>query len=229
MANLAEKICNTHRIFLDNIVNLGLVRDSNPLINNFFLSSEDGYVNHLTWNKTCNLSYLFGDYLSIKQYLNVLDRRDYTILFSDGAVLQVDYLIREAEILKHRLCYLPSPIEYEPGDLYDLTLDEYIACISNEELVSATRLVTPVRFDFHYKHRDEKHEHSHLTLNKSSCRIPGYGPVSLAHFLKFMMRYFYEDHFESEGIWDGIEPAFFNRTLAHPSPHEFHFDSSIGR
>lgn len=228
MPSLSDRTIHQHRCFLDNVTELGLVRDSNPLVEYNFHSMEDGRVNRLTWSDKANLSYLFGDFFTVEQYIQVLEKRDYTILFLDGALLQVDYTIVGDDVKKHRLCYLPSPIDYEPGNLYEMTVDEYIGCLSASEIMKSVRLVTPVRFDFDGKFRDEKHEHSHLTINKSSCRVPGYGAVSLPHFFKFIVRYFYEDFFSKPRLWEGIEPIVYKRTLDAHS-HEFHFESAVMR
>lgn len=225
--SLADQLMGQYRAFETEVGLCGLSADVNSLFNfSYFDSEHKRNVNHLTWNSSAKLSYLFGEYLSVDQYLQVLQNRDFVILFSDYSVLQLEYKIAGNDILTHRLCYMPSPVNFDPEFMFDYSALDYVNDLGSDGLRQSLRMVTPVRFDFDSNFRDDKHEYSHLTLNKDTCRVPGYGPVSFGHFFKFIIRYFYEDYFFKID-WKEILPEVYIKTIDHPRPHELYFDSSI--
>jgi hypothetical protein len=109
----------------------------------------------------------------------------------------------------------------------EFSLSELPALFAAEELRSRLKLTSPVRFDYDSEFSDERHAHSHVSFNKDTCRIPAYGPISLGHFIRFILRYFYETEFASLEGWEELRPQLFVRTLPHPPPHELHFDTAV--
>ncbi|WP_075358828.1 DUF2290 domain-containing protein [Caballeronia sordidicola] len=223
MVNKTRRILDDFAGFLDEATEKGLLRDSNQLVS---FSTRKGM--RYSWDAGANLSYLFTDHASIEQYVEVLLRRDYSFCLFDGGIIQIDYTIKDNEIMGHRLCYTPCPFHYEPGDWIGIALSEIPSMMSASELIKDARLGSPIRFDFDSEFNDEKHAHSHLTLNKQTCRIPTYGPLSLGHFFRFILRYFYESNFDNGPWLADVRPKLFTRTLTHPSPHEMHIESAVG-
>lgn len=225
MSKLSNNLNDTHRAFINNITELGLALDTNPLLKMEYKIKEN-LINHLSWSHHTHLSYLFSEHFSIKQYIELLKKRDFTLLLRDGAAIQIEYKIEKNTVLKHRLCYFPSPINYQDIDLYEMSLEEYLQCLSAKELISEAKLVTPIRFDYDCNFQDDKHANSHLTLNKNSFRLPVYGPIDMAKFFKFIIRYFYEEYFFKIELWDGVVQYINTNTLSSPDMHEFYFNSA---
>lgn len=218
-----RRILDDFTLFLDELTERGLLIDGNPLIAFHFKNKT-----RLSWSTSANLAYLFTEHSSIEQYVEVLQRRDFSFCLFDGGLIQVDYTIEDDEVVAHRLCYIPCPFEYEPSQWLGIPLAEIPSMMSVGEFIKSARLSSPIRFDFDSEFSDEKHAHSHLTLNKQTCRIPAYGPISLGHFLRFILRYFYEPQFDAGNWLADVRPKLYTRTLPHPSPHEIHIESSIG-
>lgn len=223
MAELGQRISENFHGFLDLLIERNLLIDSNPLL---LIKSIKG--TNLTWSTSTGLSYLFTDYASIDQYVEILNRRDFNFCLYDGGLIQIEYFIKDDEIFKHRLCYIPCPFSYDPLSWEGIALSDIPSMMSASDLLKDARLTSPIRFDFDAEFSDEKHAFSHLTLNKSSCRVPAYGPISLGHFFRFILRYFYEVEFDLGLGWEEFRPKLYSRTLIHPSPHEMHIESAIG-
>ncbi|MDB5823094.1 MAG: hypothetical protein JWR21_1798 [Herminiimonas sp.] len=218
-----RRILDDFNLFLDELTEGGLLIDGNPLVALRFKNKA-----RLSWSASANLAYLFTEHSSIEQYVEVLQRRDFSFCLFDGGLIQVDYTVEDDEVVAHRLCYIPCPFEYEPSQWLGIPLADIPSMMSVDEFIKLTRLSSPIRFDFDSEFSDEKHAHSHLTLNKQTCRIPAYGPISLGHFLRFILRYFYEPQFDAGNWLADVRPKLYTRTLLHPSPHEFHIESAIG-
>lgn len=219
---IAGLIVEEYDDVLESLSRRGLLRDARPLI-----PFEYGRSTVLSWDRAPKLSYLFETFTSLDHYCTILDKQDFSICFIDGGVVQITYVVSNGEISSHRLCYFPCPFSFDPKDLEHFALSELPATFTSDELRAEIRLVTPIRFDFDIDTLDERHSHSHITINQDSCRVPAYGPVSLGHFFNFILRYFYESEFSSPFAWEGPRPRITRRTLSHPAPHELHVESSI--
>lgn len=223
MSAIVKKITQEFQFLLDTLIERGLLIDSNPL-----LVQESAEGTRISWSSSAGLSYLFSDYTTFGQYLELLNRRDFNLCLYDGGIVQINYFVKHDEITMHRLCYTPCPFEYVASEWEEFSLSEVPLLMSESDLLRETRLASPVRFDFDKDFSDEKHAFSHVSLNKQTCRIPAYGPVSLGHFFRFILRYFYEEHFDV-GPWrTELSPHLYSRTLDRPSPHEFHIESAVG-
>ena len=231
MSSLAKEFLEQYKAFLEALVERELLIDANPLeLTDYSVKDEEGNSvrnTTLSWSGASGLSYLFSDFSSIEQYVEVIRRRDFNFCLSDGSFIQVFYQIEDEEIRSHRLCFYPCPFAYSNEDLGDIGLADLPALMSPQELISGVRLASPIRFDYDRDFSDERHAHAHVTINQTTCRVPTFGPVSLGHFMRFVFRYFYADHFDAEGWWPEVRPRVFKKTLGHPRPHEFYIESSI--
>lgn len=223
MDSTVRRLLEDFHFFLEALAERGLLIDANNLVPRV---SKSGTV--VTWGSGANLSYLFSEYASIGQYVQMLENRDFCLCLSDGALIQIAYLVEEGEVQSHRLCYVPCPFEYNSAEWPGFTLSEIPAMMAASDFLYSARLASAVRFDFDANHSDGRHAHSHVTINKATCRIPAYGPISLGHFFRLILRYFYEEHFDIDSWSDAPRPQLYARTLSHPSPHEIHIESAIG-
>ena len=123
-------------------------------------------------------------------YMELVENNQFHIMLPDGGVMLFQYRFNcEGQLLKHRLCYFPSPqlptVEEAP-ELYHN--DQLYADILLDRIVRF-----PVRFDYDPEsYRPRFHPQSHLTLGQfENCRIPVSCPVSPNDFLKFVLLNFY--------------------------------------
>ena len=207
---------------IDLLVDRELVIDTNNVV-----VGEAAGRYTITWGPHARLAYLFGTYTSLNQYIALVLNRDYTALLVDGSALQIHYAVEGDEIISHRLCYFPCPFIVDPAEIDDYGLTEIPDLLSDKEFKSRLKLVTPIRFDFDLSLQDDIHYHSHVTAGKDSCRIPAFGPLSVGHFLYFVLGYFYQEHFPTDDAFEDLEPTLLGRTLNNPPGHRLFFDTAI--
>lgn len=226
-----HQVMEDYQSFMDALIDRELLIDANPLEalqhTDIDESGKKIALTTISWAGSSGLSYLFSDYASIKQYQETIRRRDYNFCLADGAIIQLRYKFDDTKIIYHRLCYTPCPYPYSPEDFGDIGLADIPDLMGASDFISNTRLVSPIRFDFDFYFTDDKHAKSHLSLNKQTCRIPAYGPISLGHFMQFIFRYFYEEDYDDNGWWPAVRPRVTAKTLGYPRPHEFHLESSV--
>lgn len=129
------------------------------------------------------------DYIDIYNYLE--SKRQYNVKLIDGALIHLLYVYnRKGALLKHRLCYFPSPsfesFQNEP-ELYITENDLYA------DVIAKNILPVPIRFDFDpLNHKEIHHPSSHITFGQyKNCRIPVVSPLCPVTFLNFILSSFY--------------------------------------
>jgi hypothetical protein len=207
-------------------LNLLLAADLVIDANNVVIAEAGGRIN-VSWTTTPNLGYLFSDFATLEHYQAVLLNRDYNILLADGSIVQVSYQVEGDEVTRHRLCYFPCPFLVDTDEIAEYGLNDLIDLLCADEFQSRLRLVSPVRFDFDAEFFDEYHHYSHMTTIKKTCRVPAFGPLSVGHFLRFVLSYFYQSHFSNDESFDELQARFYSRTLSVPPGHELFFETSI--
>jgi hypothetical protein len=135
----------------------------------------------------------FSEFGALDDYLTALRRGDFACVLLDGSLLQIAFAFRGDELVTHRLCFHPCPIDLSPQEIEGMPLDEMIELYLENDWRSRLRLRTPLRFDFDVSAAKIMHSASHLHLSGSHCRIPVFGPLSLGHFVRFVFRHFYPD------------------------------------
>lgn len=221
MDKLASGIMLEYQQAIDDLNEEGLLIDLNYLV-----PQITQYKTILSWSNNANLSYLFSEYSQLDHYRAILENRDYSFCFADGGIVQIRYDISDKTIIGHRLSFFPCPYTFTSDETIDISLSELPLYFSAEELRSRLKLISPIRFDYDAELADERHSPAHFTINKDSCRVPAYGPVSLGHFIRFVLRYFYETEFASKDDWDELKPRLYLRTLHYPPPHELHIETA---
>jgi hypothetical protein len=221
MDQSASKILAAYNAATDELLERELLIESRSLI-----QFETEHRTMLSWSGGGHLSYLYGEYSTLEHYRAMLNQRDFCLCFTDGGLVQIRYDIEDKEIVSHRLCFFPCPFSFDSEDTEGIALADVPLLFSADELRNRFRLASPIRFDFDANITDERHAHSHVSLNKETCRLPAYGPVSLGHFFRFILRYFYEVEFANLNEWENLTPRLYRRTLQHPPPHEFHLDTA---
>jgi hypothetical protein len=143
------------------------------------------------------LGYLSGTSIALKNvgysiaYSKIEGNDQYHVKLPDGGLLLFQYSF-DAEsdmLLKHRLCFFPSPRLPTMEEAPELYQDD----LTYADLVLERLVRFPIRFDFDPENaKDVVHPHCHLTLGQfDNCRIPVSHPVSPYTFIMFVLRNFY--------------------------------------
>ncbi|WP_296595427.1 DUF2290 domain-containing protein [Phenylobacterium sp.] len=147
-------------------------------------------------------SLIIDDPARILDYLALLERKEYSFLMHDGAIVQVSYTFEGTDIDRHRLLYYPCPFSIDATllDELEVSLSDLIREIYMEDLERSVALRSPVRFDYAPEAAADFHPASHITFNEQSCRIPVRAPMRFDQFMRFVLENFYPSILEDESI-----------------------------
>lgn len=151
----------------------------------------------VTWSNSVSLSSLFDITSAYDQYVESLRQRWFTIVLFDGSLLQFSYTFDRNDLVKHRLSFQPCPVIIRPSELGSFSIEEILDLLEGKEFKNRVRLEGPLRFDFDEAAENSDHPPSHLTISRTSCRVPVSAPLSVGHFIKFLFLHFYPDHWIS--------------------------------
>jgi hypothetical protein len=164
----------------------------------------------------------------IEHYRQIVSNRDYLMRLDDGSVIQVAYRVEDEGVSWHRLCWFPCPFAFTEEEFSEVGEGDLLTLLELLSL-SEIQMVTPVRFDFDVAFADDIHTHSHLTFNKSYCRIPVFGPLSVAHFFRLIYSSFCSEGYETPIGLRNLMAILHGRTLARPVAQELYFDTPTSR
>ena len=150
----------------------------------------------VTWSNDTELSELF-DALTIDEYRITLDRRWFSAVLFDGALLQFSYTFKNGNLKKHRLYFFPCPITFTDTELNQMTISELLECFDGNEFRERIRIEGPIRFDYDLDAGTVAHPPSHLTISRATSRVPVAYPLSIGHFVRFIFSNFYPDQWDS--------------------------------
>lgn len=172
----------------------GLVLDSR---NHQAYQRANGVI-EVTWG---NDGYILKDntFASLEEYCSLIESRQYSMLLTDGSMLQLSYKLDRREITGHRLCWYPSPVELdEKIDIYSIV--DYVLERMATGDTRFFRARSPLRFDFAPEQAKEDHPVTHLHLGHEDCRIPVKSSLSLKAFMSFIVENFYPEVKENKSL-----------------------------
>ncbi|WP_441261237.1 DUF2290 domain-containing protein [Bradyrhizobium sp. 521_C7_N1_3] len=139
-------------------------------------------------------------------YLALLERKEYSFLMRDGAIVQVSYTFEGGAIDRHRLLYLPCPFSVDVSllDQLEVSLSDLIREVYMSDLERSIALRSPIRFDYAPEAAADFHPASHITINEQTCRIPVRSPMRFDQFMRFVLENFYPHVIEEQSIADAI-------------------------
>lgn len=152
-----------------------------------------------------------NEFSSLSEYISLLLRSQYTLVLFDGSLIQISYTIERNEIVGHRLCWYPSPI-----DISDVReVDEIVFRLKDLLMENSEALEdhltdpqpsypvklngvynrSPLRFDFVAMPEAQKDAHPdvHMHISHENCRIPVKTPLCIRMFMRFIVENFYSD------------------------------------
>lgn len=144
----------------------------------------------ISWDKEANISETFDKNLSYKEVYDICrDRRYFTLLLVDEAIIQFYYKFKNGVLLNHRIAFLPSPYLEEFQNNPDLYIDDLIYA----EVINKSLVPSPIRFDYDKKSFvDTDHPQSHMTIGQyQNCRIPVKSALTPFQFINFIFNNFY--------------------------------------
>lgn len=151
-----------------------------------------GSVRRITWssNPIVPGDLFRGDIMTVADYQEWVSMGGYSAVLFDGALLQLSFDFRGSELVGHRLAYLPCPFQVDFEMMSAFSLSELMDLYC-EEPSARVAMKSPVRFDFDPRNQAGNHPASHLTMQRSTVRMPVVAPLSPGHFIHFVFANFY--------------------------------------
>lgn len=179
----------------------------------------------LMWTRSDpNASLIIDDPARILDYMALLDRKEYSYLMNDGAILQISYTYDGDCIDRHRLLYYPCPFSIDQTYLEgsDIPLSDLIRDVYLGDLEKSIALKSPIRFDYAPEATADFHPASHITINTPSCRIPVRSPIRFDQFVRFIFEHFYPDILNVPSIAASIQTEFDDECLSEHDRGRIH-------
>lgn len=148
----------------------------------------------VSWPSGGSTSVFNGNGALLDEYCAFVRERLYSAVLLDGSLLQLSYEINRNTVVRHRLCYVPSPFEFDE----DLLREEPIVDVVEyyrQQAPTALRPRSPVRFDYDADAERANHPASHLTMLDPNCRWAVSSPLCLGLFVRWVFRHFYSDFY----------------------------------
>lgn len=192
------------------LVEIGLANDQNYP----FKRRVGSHAIEISFPGANHLSIVLKNERYDKIYQALRAERAYSVLMSDGAMLQMNYMFKDGKLERHRLAFLPSPFLLAFQNYPEIYLEDSVYA----EIIGKGVVPFPIRFDFDDRKEvfeEINHPKSHLTLGQyQNCRIPVSAALTPASFVEFILQNFYHTDFRAHAE---LLPQFterFEETLA---------------
>ena len=216
---------NAVKIELDNVISLLVKHGFADKFNFTSLRNISGGEVSVEYSGMENISVALKNLPYSDSYTELVRRNQYNLKLLDGAILQIMYRFDSAgKLIKHRLCFMPSPFNDEFQNEPEIYLDDIIYA----EVVDRRILPVAIRFDFDPANaKDVHHPHSHFTMGQyKNCRIPVVSPLSPSTFVEFILRSFYNTAFiDTVNIFD-MSLSRFEGTITPAERNRLHLSIS---
>ena len=136
--------------------------------------------------------------ITMLEYVDLLDKNQYSAVFSDGSIFYVECIFSGIRLNKHRYFFIPCPfvekiITSKPEHF---GLVEWLRDSVNLEGKDVFSSKGIFRFDFVREPLNgtgDPHPVSHLTFASDRCRMPVRGPLQISSFMKFLFDNFFRN------------------------------------
>ncbi len=226
-----SQVAKLNAIFLENELAVAV----NPAI-----AFPAGDRTRVSWPQAKDAQGLFADliYASISEYRSFFRGTHYTCLLNDGALVQISFDFKNADMVAHRYCFYPCPLFLSENldafdwDMWNDLLEEALFAEAQAlELrgkgdgsiptASPLRLRFPIRFDYEVEQLPNSEPSSHVHLSDAGARIPVHSALSLSEFVHFVVLNFYPSH---AAILTAFAITQLDRCITEDQEHQLHFD-----
>ena len=178
----------------------------------------------ISWDSPVQTSddFPYDHFGTIKEYLYFLSNRQYSVVLNDGAIIQISYRLKRNKVVWHRLSYHPCPFHFDPDDLADQTLADFIANLDHQSLKDRLRTKSAIRFDFDPEEARSGHAASHVTLNAACCRVPVRASLDLRSFIEFVFLNFYPELWNSVAAIHALPSDYTSNTISSMEQRHLH-------
>lgn len=158
---------------------------------NAVLVETNNRRHRVTWSTHKGTALAAAPFATIEEYSRFLEHRAYSVLLWDGSLLQLSYDFQNDDIIGHRLCFYPCPVDPDPELLLLAPVLDVVELYVDSDL-GHIRLRSPMRFDYS-SNEGAGYPQAHVHISWLHCRCPVYAPLSLGHFVRFVFASFYPE------------------------------------
>lgn len=180
----------------------------------------------ISWCKNANISETFNKNLSYKDVYDICrERRYFTLLLVDEAIIQFYYSFRNGVLVNHRIAFLPSPYLEEFQNNPDLYIDDLIYA----EVINKSLVPSPMRFDYDKDaSKDMVHPQSHMTIGQyQNCRIPVRSAITPFQFINFIFNNFYNNILFNTELHSKCNDLYFGSSITPSESNFMHLNFEI--
>lgn len=201
-----------------------LIKNSFSCDQNF--SSINTYSEGFTtvsWSRDANISETFNNNLSYKEIYDICrERRYFSLLLVDDAIIQFYYNFRNGVLMNHRVAFLPSPYLENFQNHPELYIDDLIYA----EVINKSLVPSPIRFDYDKESfEDTTHPQSHMTIGQyQNCRIPVKSALTPFQFINFIFNNFYNNVLFDTELYDKCNEIYFGSSITSSESNLVHMN-----
>ncbi|WP_082242165.1 DUF2290 domain-containing protein [Cereibacter sphaeroides] len=137
--------------------------------------------------------------LDLAEYLDCIRCNDFSLLLSDGGLIQVSSVFDADEVAESRFYYIPCPIRFEKSELeiddQIYPLEDFINELDTQEIRDRMCIRAPFRFELDPANESDGHPLNHVHIGSSSSRIPVALSMCWDAFSRFIFKNFYPEQF----------------------------------
>lgn len=191
---------------------------TNPVVARRSSSGSD----RVSWKSATGGALSLFNIHRIQAYRSWVAEGSYSAVLYDGALLQMSFEVVGNQVIRHRLAYVPTPLELDSAwlrsDPFLEVFDTHLAAAEHNDFC----LRGSVRFDFDLEAAAVEHPAAHLTFGGDGVRIPLIGPVSVGHFARFVFHNFYPQLWEAHTFLRTLRQRRGERTISLPEQERIH-------
>lgn len=165
--------------------------------------------------------------VDLTEYLRCLRFREYSLLMNDGGIIQITADFHNSEIVAHRFCYLPCPINFQIDELHIddelYPLDDFINDLNADEIRNRLCIRSPFRFELDSQNEGADHPLSHVHFGRTDARVPVSAAMCWDHFARFIFSRFYPEAFQESAYLLRFPVSYRARTISETQAQELHF------
>ncbi|MDR7002727.1 DUF2290 domain-containing protein [Neobacillus niacini] len=180
---LKEQIDNS----LELLLSLNLIQFYNP-VNVEYNEADD--ISKISWfNHIGGREVSSNAFLTIKQYLAILESGAYHVLMNDYSIIRASFTFKHNKLITQNLLWWPCPVKVDFGDNGEDSPAEIVSLFLED--TENFRMRSPVRIDFDKDNDTEDHPKAHIHTQHYKSRMNTVRPICFNTFLKFIFNHYY--------------------------------------
>lgn len=145
-------------------------------------------------------------FLTIRQYLTILQSRAYHALMNDNSIIRFSFVFSDDKLVSQNLLWWPCPIQIDNELFKEYGIVETLNdMLENNVISNDIRMRSPIRIDFDSSNNTVEHPRAHAHLQHHECRINTDKPMCFNKFMKFILTNCYPEMIVNTKGWNMLQ------------------------